>query len=148
MGKYANLVEEIVKAAKEVHSTLGDGFLEQVYEEALYHELTMRGITSERQYNIDVFYKGIILEKKYIPDLFVEETVLVEIKSIKDLAIIDESQLLNYLKVANLPIGLLINFGKTLAVQKRVLKDVTGTPTAGTPTDPELMATRNNPETM
>lgn len=148
MGEYTNLVEEIVKAAKEVHSILGDGFLEQVYEEALYHELTMRGIASERQYNIDVIYKGIILDKKYIPDLFVEGKVLVEIKSIKDLAMIEEDQLLNYLKVANLPVGLLINFGQTLAIQRRVRKDVTGPPTAGTPTDPKLLAARNNPEPM
>lgn len=148
MGEYARMVDEIVKAAKEVHSIVGDGFLEQVYEEALYHELALRGIASERQYNIDVIYKGIILDKKYIPDLFVEGKVLVEIKSIKDLAMIDESQLLNYLKVANLPVGLLINFGATLAVQRRAMKDVTGSPTSGTPTDPKLLAARNNPETM
>jgi len=148
MGEYASLVEEIIKAAKEVHSTLGDGFLEQVYEEAMYHELTMRGVPSERQYNIDVIYKGIVLDKKYTPDLFVAEKVLVEIKSIKDLAIIDETQLLNYLKISNVPIGMLINFGPHLAVQRRILKDVIGAPTTGTPTDPELLAARNNPETM
>lgn len=148
IADYKLLIGEIIKAAKEVHDTLGDGFLEQVYEEALYHELAMRGIRSERQFNIDVIYKGIVLEKKYIPDLYVEKTVLVEIKSIKDLAMIDESQLMNYLKVANVPAGLLINFGPHLAVQKRVMKDTTGEPTTGTPTDPELLAKRNNPETM
>ena len=148
MGEYTSLVEEIIKAAKEVHDILGDGFLEQVYEEALYHELTMRGVEAERQYNIDVIYKGIVLEKKYIPDLFVEGKVLVEIKSIKDLAMIDESQLTNYMKVANVPAGLLINFGPTLAVQRRALAGVTGAPATGTPTDPELMKERNNPEIM
>lgn len=148
VADYKLLIGEIIKAAKEVHDTLGDGFLEQVYEEAVFHELAMRGLRSERQFNIDVIYKGIVLEKKYIPDLYVEETVLVEIKSIKDLAMIDESQLMNYLKVANVPAGLLINFGPQLAVQKRVLKDITGEPTTGTQTDPELLAERNNPEMM
>lgn len=148
MKDYKHLTEEVIKAAKEVHDILGDGFLEQVYEEAMFHELDIRGIQSERQYNLDVIYKGIVLEKKYIPDLYVEETILVEIKSIKDLAMIDESQLTNYLKVANIPVGLLINFGPRLAVQKRVMSDITGKPTTGTQTDPELLATRNNPEIM
>lgn len=142
------LVNEIILAAKEVHTILGDGFLEQVYEEALHHELELRGIPSERQYNIDISYKGFLLDKKYTPDLWVAEKVLVEIKSVKDISMIEESQLLNYLKVANLPVGMLINFGAKLSVKRRALSAPTGQPTPGTPTDPEELKRRNNPESM
>ena len=147
MDTHQKLIAEIIIAAKEVHQTLGDGFLEQVYEEALHHELQVRGILSERQYNIDVVYKGITLEKRYTPDLYVDGKVLVEIKTVKDLAIIEEAQLLNYLKVANVQAGLLINFGAKLTVKRRVWTGATGTPTSGTPTDPEEMRL-NNPEPM
>lgn len=145
---HQKLVEEILKAAKEVHDTLGDGFLEQVYEEALFHELELRGIPSERQYNIDIIYKGITLDKKYIPDLYVDEKVLLELKSVKDLAMIDDSQLMNYLKVANIKVGLLMNFGARLAVKRRILTEVTGKPTSGTPADQEKLKSSNNPEIM
>ena len=146
---HKDLMDEILKAAKEVHTTIGDGFLEQVYEEALYHELALRGIQSERQYNLDVVYKGIILDKKYIPDLIVDNRIIVEIKTVKDLTIIDETQLTNYLHIANMQGGLLLNFGKKLEVQKRILASkVIGEPTTGTPADPEQLKQRNNPESM
>lgn len=148
METYNTLIRDIIVAAKEVHTTIGDGFLEQVYEEALQHELALNGIPSERQYNIDVIYKGIILERSYIPDLYVDEKVLVEIKTVKDITTIEEAQLLNYLKVANVPIGMLINFGTKLAVKQRVWPGATGAPTAGTPADPEELKQENNPETM
>jgi len=144
-----SLIEEILKAAKEVHRILGDGFLEQVYEEALHHELTLRGIPSERQYNIDVAYKGIILDKKYTPDMLVDNKIIVEIKTVKDLAIIEETQLTNYLHIANMQAGVLLNFGKKLSVKRRILASpVIGEPTTGTPTDPEQLKRRNNPEPM
>ena len=148
MKPHKNLIAEIIMAAKEVHQTLGDGFLEQVYEEAMYHELAARGIPSVMQYNIDVVYKGITLQKRYIPDLYVDNKILVEIKSVKDIAVIEEAQLLNYLKVANVRAGLLINFGAKLAVKRRIWTGATGTPTTGTPADPEKMRQRNNPEPM
>jgi len=144
-----DLMNEIIMAAKEVHTVLGDGFMEQVYEEALHHELTLRGIPSERQFNLDVVYKGIILDKKYIPDLTVDNRIIVEIKTVKDMAIIEETQLTNYLQIANMQAGLLLNFGKKLAVKRRILaRQVTGEPTTGTPTDPEQLKRRNNPEPM
>ena len=142
------LVDAIIKAAKEVHDTLGDGFMEQVYEEALFHELALRGIPSERQYNIDVVYKGIVLDKKYIPDLYVDETVLVELKSVKDLTTIDDSQLMNYLKITNLRVGLLMNFGSKLSVKRRIFEKGTGKPPQGTKADPEKLKKGNNPEPM
>jgi GxxExxY protein len=148
METYNELITDIIIAAREVQQTLGDGFTEQVYEEAMYHELALKGIPSERRYNINVTYKGIILERSYVPDLFVDEKVLVEIKTVKNLEMIEESQLLNYLKVANVPVGMLINFGTTLAVKRRIWTGATGTPTAGTPADPEELKRRNNPELM
>lgn len=145
---HQKLIKEILKAAKEVHDTFGDGFAEQVYEEALFHELALRGIPSERQYNINITYKGIQLDAKYIPDLYVDEKVLMELKSVKDLATIDDSQLMNYLRVANIKVGLLMNFGAQLSVKSRILAEVTGKPTSGTPADPETLKSGNNPETM
>lgn len=143
---YQKLIDEILTAAKEVHDSLGDGFVEPVYEEALYHELTMRGIQVEQRYNIDIFYKGIMLNQKYIPDLVVARRIIIEIKTVKDLGIIDETQLTNYLQIANMQGGILLNFGKNLEVRKRAIT-VTGEPTTGTPADPEQLK-NNNPEPM
>jgi len=146
---YRHLMDEILTAAKEVHSILGDGFLEQVYEEALYHELALRGIPSERQFNLDVIYKEIVLDKKYTPDLIVDNRIIVEIKTIKDLTTIEETQLTNYLQIANMQGGILLNFGKKLEAKKRVLiSPVIGEPTTGTPTDPEELKRGNNPEPL
>lgn len=129
---YHKLTEDVLTAAKEVHQTLGGGFLEKTYEEALYHELAMRGIPSEQQYNIDIIYKGSILKKKYIPDLYVDGKILVEIKAVRDITIIEEAQLMNYLQIANLQVGLLLNFGTKLSVKRRILHHkVQGTPASG-----------------
>ena len=145
---FQDLANEIEIAAKEVHSTLGDGFLEQVYEEALYHELTMRGIPAELRYNIDIFYKKILLNQKYVPDIVVDNRIIVEIKTVKEATTIDETQLTNYLRIANMQGGILLNFGKNLLIKKRALKSpVIGEPTTGTPATPEQLK-KNNPETM
>ena len=104
----------------EVHKTLGSGFLENVYEEALIIELDIRKVRYERQKSIDVFYKG-LLAKQFICDLLVGGKVLVELKALKTITGIEEAQILNYMKATGLEIGLLINFGEQSLNYKRFI---------------------------
>ncbi|MDH4202576.1 MAG: GxxExxY protein [Phycisphaerae bacterium] len=118
---HADLTHKIIGAAMEVHRTLGTGFLEAVYEDALAVELRLQGICYEKQRPLCVFYKGHKV-RDYICDFLVENTVLVELKAIKRLTVTEESQLLNYLKGTGLELGLLINFGETSLKYKRFIK--------------------------
>jgi GxxExxY protein len=95
----------------EVYNTLGPGFLEGVYQEALEVELTARRIAFERQKEIAIAYKGQQLKKTYIADFLAFERVIVEIKALNHLSSREEAQLLNYLTATGSPVGLLINFG-------------------------------------
>ena len=111
------LTHKIIGAAIEVHRQLGPGLLESAYEECLARELAIRGIRFERQKPIPVVYKGIKLECGYRIDLLVERRIVVELKSIAELAPIHEAVVLTYLKLCGNTVGLLINFHVT------VLKD-------------------------
>lgn len=101
----------VLGAAIEVYNTLGPGFLEGVYQEALELELSARQIPFEAQKELSIVYKGRLLKKKYIPDFLALEQVIVEIKALDRLTGREEAQLLNYLKATGLSVGLLINFG-------------------------------------
>lgn len=101
----------VLGAAMEVYNTLGPGFLEGVYQEALELELSARQIPFEAQRELSIVYKGQLLKKKYIPDFLALEQVIVEIKALDRLTGREEAQLLNYLKATGLSVGLLINFG-------------------------------------
>ena len=114
------LTEQIIGAAMEVHSHLGSGFLESVYEEAMVVEFGLRGINYERQKTLDVFYKGIKV-KQFTCDLLVNGQVLVELKAIKNLTDIEMAQVLNYLKSTGLRLGLLFNFGAKSLEWKRII---------------------------
>lgn len=114
------LTEQIIGAAMEVHSQLGSGFLESVYEEAMVVEFGLRGINCERQKTLDVFYKGIKV-KQFICDFLVNGQVLVELKAIKNLTDIEMAQVLNYLKSTGLRLGLLFNFGAKSLEWKRII---------------------------
>ena len=119
---YKDLTQEIIGAAMEVHRELGPGFLEYVYEEALCYELKLRKISFERQSELDIYYKDLLIPRKYKPDLVVEDKVIVEIKATSGLTSIDEAQLLNYLKATKVRVGLLMNFGKkSLEIKRRIL---------------------------
>ena len=119
---YKDLTHEIIGAAMEVHRELGSGFLEYVYEEALCYELNLREIYFESQKELDIYYKDLLIPKKYKPDLIVENKVIVELKATSGLTEIEEAQLLNYLKATKLRIGLLLNFGKkSLEIKRRIL---------------------------
>jgi len=120
--KYPNkeLTKEIIGAEMEVHSQLGSGFLESVYEEAMVVELGLRGISYERQKMLDVFYKERKV-KQFICDFLVNGAVIVELKAIKTLTDIETGQVLNYLKATGLQLGLLLNFGAKSLEYKRII---------------------------
>jgi GxxExxY protein len=101
---------KIIQSAIEVHKHLGPGLLESVYEECLCHELYLMGLSFERQKNLPVEYKDIKLDCGYRLDLVVEKQVIVEIKAVEKLLPIYEAQVLTYLKLSGLRVGLLINF--------------------------------------
>jgi len=117
---HSTVTREIIGAAMEVHSTLGFGFLESVYEEALAIEFELRRMSFERQKGIDVVYKG-RRAKQLACDFLVEGVVLVELKAIKRISGVEEAQLLNYLKATNIKLGLLINFGEDSLRYKRLV---------------------------
>ena len=114
------LTEKIIGASYSVANILGFGFLEKVYENALAVELKALGMKVEQQKPVSVFYKGVNVGD-YIADLLVEDSVLIELKSVKNLLDIHKSQLLNYLVATNKSVGLLINFGSPRIEIKRVL---------------------------
>jgi len=106
---YPELSYEIVGALFEVHSTLGCGFLEKVYENALICELKRRGITCNQQVALQVGYKGNIVGE-YVADVIVDGKVLIELKVVRKLENIHRAQVMNYLKATGLRLGLLVNF--------------------------------------
>ena len=105
------LTEKIIGAAIEVHRILGPGLLESIYEEALCHEFSQRGIHFEKQAPIEIVYKGHVIHGQRI-DLLVEKEVIVEIKALQKLPEVATAQVLSYLKASGLKRGLLINFGE------------------------------------
>jgi GxxExxY protein len=108
---YLNQVtEKIIGAAIEIHKTLGPGLLESAYEECLCYELSRAGLHFQRQVDLPVLYKEVRLDCGYRLDLIVEDAVIVELKTVECLLPIHEAQLLTYLKMKNLRVGLLINF--------------------------------------
>ena len=117
-SKYEQLTETIIGAAYQVHSVLGSGFLEKVYENAMYEELTDRSLSVERQKPISVNYKGRLVGE-YYSDLIVENVVILELKATEKISDIFEIQLKNYLKATGVEVGLLINFGKSVEVRRK-----------------------------
>lgn len=112
-------VYHIIGAAMEVSNELGCGFLEAVYEEALKLEFEKKEIPFISQKEIEIIYKGKVLNKKYYADFLCFNSIILEIKAIKRLTEIEEAQILNYLKATHLPLGILINFGSTKLEWKR-----------------------------
>ena len=105
------LTEKIINAAIEVHSILGPGLLENIYEDALCHEFDLREIRHKKQVSIDVHYKQRLLHGQRL-DLLVEEEVIVEVKSLQRVPEVATAQVLSYLKATGLKRALLINFGE------------------------------------
>src|SRR5262249_15775336 len=112
---------KIIGAAMEVHRQLGCGFLEAVYQEALALEFKNREIIFKRELMFPVTYKGYRLRTVYRPDFICFDSVIVELKAVSSLSSVEESQLLNYLKVTGCQTGLLLNFGTRSLQQRRLV---------------------------
>ena len=110
-----SLTEKIISSAIEVHRILGPGLLESIYEEALCHELLLKGLQFERQKEVDVMYKEKMIKGQRI-DLLVNGEVIVEVKSVRKLEDIFTAQVLSYLRSTRIKRRLLINFGQTRLV--------------------------------
>ena len=108
------LTGKIIGAAIEVHRNLGPGLLESAYEVCLAYELHLKNLKVERQQQLPIIYKGVRLSCDYRIDLLVEDEVIIEIKSVKELAPVHEAQLLSYLKLRGGGRGFLINFNVPL----------------------------------
>ena len=108
---------QCIDSALQVHKALGPGLLESAYEHCLAHELTLRGIKVQRQVGLPVVYEGERLDAGYRLDLAVDGSAIVEVKSLDALAPIHDAQVLTYLKLSGLRIGLLINFNVVLLKQ-------------------------------
>ena len=119
--KHQETTQAIIEAFYAVYNTLGYGFLEKIYEEALACELTHRGLVVQQQEPIEVFYR----DKKvgdYFADILVNETVIVEVKAVESLGEKHEAQLINYLRSTNLEVGLLLNFGPKPQVKRKIFE--------------------------
>ena len=104
------LSEQIIGSCIEVHRHLGPGLLESAYEECLCHELSLRDLAFRRQVEVPVLYKGISLDCRYRLDVLVDERIVVEVKAIERVVAVHTAQLLTYLKLTELEVGLLVNF--------------------------------------
>ena len=119
---HSELSSEILKAFFNVYNTLGFGFLEKVYENAMMIELSKLGLQCSQQQHIDVFYDA---EKvgDYFADIIVEDKIIIELKAAEALSPEHEAQLVNYLRATEIEVGLLLNFGKTPQHKRRVLTE-------------------------
>jgi GxxExxY protein len=108
------ITEKIIGCAIEVHKHLGPGLLESAYEECLVYELQCSGLKTEKQKPVPVVYKEIHLDCGYRIDILVENTVIIELKTVELFSQVHEAQILTYMKFAQKGIGLLINFNVTL----------------------------------
>lgn len=117
---YEEVTKKIIGCAYKVHNTLGSGFLEKVYENALKVELEKSGLGVEQQKAINVYYDNSVVGQ-YIADLVVNDAIILEIKVAETINKVHEAQLLNYLRATRLRVGLIINFGPKVAIKRRIL---------------------------
>ena len=117
--KHEEITQKIIQAFFKVYNTLGYGFLEKVYQNAMYIELRAMGFKVDSQKKVQVFYEGYVVGD-YSSDLTVENVVICELKTHETLCQDDEYQLINYLKATNIEVGLLLNFGKKPEVRRKI----------------------------
>ena len=120
--KHSEITEKIIKAFYKVYNALGYGFLEKVYENAMFMELVSMGLIVEKQKQIQVYYEGKEVGQ-YFADLIVEGDVIVELKASESLCEEHEFQLINYLKATEIEVGLLLNFGKKPELKRKVFSN-------------------------
>ena len=114
LTEYNKITETVIKCAIEVHKELGPGLMESVYEVCLMKLLREEGLLVRRQVVVPVHFKGERLEKEFVIDILVEDSVILELKSIESILPVHEAQLVTYLKLADKRLGLLINFNVVL----------------------------------
>ena len=117
--KHEQLTEKIINAAYNVHQTLGKGFLEKVYENALAIELQDIGLKAIQQNPINISYKNYIIGE-YFADILIENKVIVELKATKEIIKVHEIQLVNYLAATAIEVGLILNFGEKFEVRRKI----------------------------
>lgn len=117
--KYEEITHKIIGCAMKVHSTLGNGFQEVIYQRALAIEMEKQGLGFKREMEMPIFYEGIDIGTRRV-DFFVDECIMVELKALIKLEDVHVAQAMNYCQAYNLPIGLLINFGAKSLEFKRI----------------------------
>ena len=116
---HSDLTEKIIGCAYDVFNTLGHGFLEKVYENAMMVKLRKKDLASLQQEPVNVYFEDELVGE-YFADIIVENKVIVELKAVTELSKLHEVQLVNYLKATGIKVGLLINFGEKIKVVRRV----------------------------
>lgn len=119
---HRDLTQEIIRIFYEVYNELGYGFLERVYQNALFYELKMNGFDVKAQHRIKVFYKEVEVGE-YICDILVNDLIILELKAQEQLVEANEFQLINYLKATNYEVGLLLNFGKKAEFKRKIFQN-------------------------
>ena len=115
----------IRKSIFEIYNELGPGLLEKVYEKTLAYDLKSKGLEVRTQVPIPIKFKDLIIESSFIADIIVENKVIIEIKSIEEISNVHHKQLLTYLKLTNLKLGILVNFN-TDYIDKRIYRKING----------------------
>ena len=113
VGKYEDGSETVIGALIEVHRALGPGLLESAYEACFCHELRLRGLAFERQRPVGITYKGLVIDCGYRVDVLVDDRIVVELKASERLLALHAAQILTYMKLLSISIGLLVNFNVT-----------------------------------
>jgi len=119
---HQEITEKIIKAFYNVYNTLGFGFLEKVYENAMMIELELLNLNCEKQKQLDVYYKNKKVGE-YFADIIVNQKVIIELKAAESIIPEHQAQLLNYLKATQIEVGLLLNFGKTPQIKRELFQN-------------------------
>lgn len=109
---YKNESYSIIGAAFEVHKQLGNGFVEKVYQDALEIEMSLRHIPNKREQHLPIFYKGVQIKHDYFADFICFDSIVIECKAVSEILDVHKSQTLNYMKINNFKLGIIINFSK------------------------------------
>lgn len=117
--KYSDITRKIIGCAMQVHTRIGNGFQELIYQRALEIEMALEGIAFEREKEMPIYYRGISIGGRRV-DFFVDNLIMVELKAIISLEDVHLAQAINYLEAYNMEIGLLINFGSQSLTFKRI----------------------------
>jgi len=121
--EYRELTEKVIGCAYRVHNKMGFGFLESVYEKCMLIEIKKAGLQAEAQKKIQVYYDGEVVGD-FVADIVVEDSIVVELKAVENIAKVHEVQLVNYLVATGKPVGLLLNFGERGVDVKRKLRSL------------------------